>query len=288
MTLAEKAGQPRNKPPHSHGPLSSLSSRTSSTSSTQPVSRTSHAHSSSVRHASRPAQPQSGRHISRPQTSFGYSAQTDRNRSPRPATSMDTRDDDSVLGKRKEGKQQQQQQLSSVSSASLSGPRRGSYDTHLNYTSDWSTSAAARSSKSPPQPSTRNSSLCHAMDALSLNQAPSSNATVENNSSLQSPSPSKLPQPKDSPKCPSPTASVVMSQAPSCPKTPQKASRKSPSKVVPFLTRNSQVQAWDESAKLEEFRTMYNQLVKSFEGTANHGIELNQAVELYKSRGMSA
>ncbi|KAL1952995.1 hypothetical protein VTO42DRAFT_3791 [Malbranchea cinnamomea] len=41
---------------------------------------------------------------------------------------------------------------------------------------------------------------------------------------------------------------------------------------------------WDDQTKLDDMMALYDHLVKTFEGTANHGLEMQHAVELYRSR----
>jgi hypothetical protein len=272
--------------------VSSVSSRTAAPSSRHPMERVPNV--SAAAHARKPA---SGRPPARPQTSFGF-AHSDRNSSStcsssRPVSSMDSRDADhsvngNVLGKRKGMKH--------LSSAYKSGfrqpaqPRpperpRGSYDRHMNYTSDWSPSvASSRTSPSLPV-GTRVSSLSAALEKLSLDP---STAPVDQpmDSAVQlSPSRSKLPKPnpdlKPAPSCPS-----FFSPPPSTPRTPRitkRPQRHSPSKVN-FLTRDSNLKAWDESAKMDAINAMMSQFLTSYEGATNRGIQLTEVMEVYKSR----
>ncbi|KAG5289023.1 kinesin motor domain-containing protein [Histoplasma ohiense] len=109
-TLIERGGETRKKAHLSHSASKSMSSRPLSTLSTSTSSRPASAASRNAPHnqtssshgPSSRTRP-SAHNIGRPQTSFGYS-HSHRVASPRPVTSMSSRDDDSqdsVLGKRK-------------------------------------------------------------------------------------------------------------------------------------------------------------------------------------------
>ncbi|PGH15208.1 hypothetical protein AJ79_02573 [Helicocarpus griseus UAMH5409] len=286
-TLAERGGEPRKPNQYGHSASKSLSSRPAYASSTSSSSRpasvasrnTPHSHNSSSTGPSSRTR-SSARNIPRPQTSFGY-ARGHASASPRPITSMSTRDeDDSILGKRK-GMDRLSFTRSPPSPFLEPGPnsRRDSYDSQLNYTSDWSSSLAAQSISNPPRKPMRDVSLTTAMKSLTLHPSP-----------LPVPLPTRdEPQEKSGPEPPMIKTSAKTSRAitpsPIIRRPIKKRSpRKSPPKVKQFLTRDSEVEAWDQDAKMENMNAMCDMLLSRFQGTTNQSAGLKEAIELYKTR----
>ncbi|KLJ08790.1 kinesin family member C1 [Blastomyces silverae] len=288
-TLAERGGETRKQNHFGHSASKSMSSKplysASTSTSSRPASAASrnnpyNPNSSSNGPSSRTRS--SARNIARPQTSFGY-GRSHGGSSPRPITSMSTRDDDlhdSVLGKRK-GMNAFSLTRSPFSLQSNAGPaaRRGSYDNHMNYTSDWSSSFAAQSISYSPREPVRDVSLSTAMKGLTLNP----------HSSSVAPSPRDEVQEMSGPDIRVPKSPV---RRPNCPVTPspiifrslKKSPRKSPPKVKQFLTRGSSVEAWDQDAKMEKMHAMCDLFLNKFQGTTNQSAGLKEAIELYKSR----
>lgn len=212
----------------------------------------------------------STRNIPRPQTSFGY-ALNHGNQPSRPATSMDTQtQNDTVLGKRK----------GTNNSFPFLSSSYGGYDKHLNYTSDWPNSPAAASmARQATTNEVRNFSLCTAMSGLSLNSAPSSKHAE--NEPQNPPSASKLPRLLPSPRAPS--LASLTSHLLHSPK--RQTTQRSPPKMKQFLTRYSQVQDWDQDAKMQDINAMFQKFVSQLEGTSNHSAGMKEAIDMYKSRG---
>ncbi|KAK2791814.1 kinesin-like nuclear fusion protein [Onygenales sp. PD_12] len=285
-TLAERGGETRKPKTFGHSASKSLSSRPvySSSANVRPNSVASrngshNPNSSSTGPSSRTRS--AARNLPRPQTSFGYGPRHG-DVSPRPITSMATRDSDlqdSVLGKRK-GIYRFSLSSSPPSPASNPGPssRRGSYDTHLNYTSDWSSSVAAQSISKPMVKNARDVSLSTAMKHLTFNPIPSSTA----------PSPEIFSHARPAARL---RAAIppfkhrnCVSPSPILDRPKKKSPQKSPPKVKQFLTRDSQVEAWDQDEKMEKMNAMCDMLLNRFQGTTTQSAGLKEAIELYKSR----
>ncbi|KAK2805076.1 hypothetical protein FQN50_006321 [Emmonsiellopsis sp. PD_5] len=284
-TLAERGGETRKPKTFGHSASKSLSSRPvySSSANARPNSvasrNGSHNPNSSTGPSSRTRS--AARNLPRPQTSFGYGPRHG-DVSPRPITSMATRDSDlqdSVLGKRK-GIYRFSLSSSPPSPASNPGPssRRGSYDAHLNYTSDWSSSLAAQSISQPMVKNARDVSLSTAMKHLTLNPIPSSMAPSPEIVSHARPA-ARLPLPK-----PPFKHRNCVSPSPTLDRPKKKSPQKSPPKVRQFLTRDSQVEAWDQDEKMEKMNAMCDMLLNRFQGTTTQSAGLKEAIELYKSR----
>ncbi|KAK2784335.1 kinesin-like nuclear fusion protein [Emmonsiellopsis sp. PD_33] len=285
-TLAERGGETRKPKTFGHSASKSLSSRPvySSSANVRPNSVASrngshNPNSSSTGPSSRTRS--AARNLPRPQTSFGYGPRHG-DVSPRPITSMATRDSDlqdSVLGKRK-GIYRFSLSSSPPSPASNPGPssRRGSYDAHLNYTSDWSSSLAAQSISKPMVKNARDVSLSTAMKHLTFNPIPSSTA----------PSPEIFSHARPAARLRVPIPPFknrnCVSPSPILDRPKKKSPQKSPPKVKQFLTRDSQVEAWDQDEKMEKMNAMCDMLLNRFQGTTTQSAGLKEAIELYKSR----
>jgi len=88
--------------------------------------------------------------------------------------------------------------------------------------------------------------------------------------------PSQLPKP------------VFFNQQPAAivPVSPSKPQR-SPQKIIPFLTRDSHVKAWDTKGRLEDMECLYSELKERMNGTTNESEGLKETVSIYKTRSMS-
>ena len=230
---------------------------------------------------------------------------------------MGTREDvdvaGSTLGKRK-GKHSPQY---NALFHSENGSRRGSYDNNMNCVSNWSNSQAARTqaqAKAKAQAQshaqaqtqavgTRTPPIITQMNNLFLRPA-SVEHSVE--ATLNSPAVSRIPMAKTPVKplfpapasAPSPASKLPVfktpvkppppSPAPTSSRSTKKTTRDSPSKVPQFLTKYSQVQQpWDHDEKLQGMMELCSTFVERMQGTATDGDKLNEAIDLYKSRGMT-
>ncbi|EEH22839.2 hypothetical protein PABG_05050 [Paracoccidioides brasiliensis Pb03] len=294
-TLAERGGEIRKPNQFGHSASKSLNSRpvypllpSSTSSSSRPASaaprNTSHTLNSASNSTTSRAH-SSARNIARPQTSFGY-GRTHGAASPRPLTSMSTRDDDfhdSILGKRK-GMDTISLACSSHASSPFPSlktgptPRKGSYDNQMNYVSDWSSSFAAQSvSHLAARETLRNVSLTTAMQGLTLNTSPPTLILPHGHDDAQ-----ETIRPKRSSSVKTTHGITPLSQ--NIPTPHKKSPRKSPPKVKQYLTRDSSVEAWDQDAKLQNMNAMCDMLLSRFHGTTNQSAGLKEAIELYKTR----
>ncbi len=294
-TLAERAGETSRSniaaPPSSRPISSSVKATTlagtrnpsfASSTSTRTPSISSRnvsgsAFSSSVGPGSRPPSAQSQH---RSQTAMGYNRSTSQTLVPaaRPASSLDSISAESekpALGNRK-GTPPFSISTYQHSSKLHCSKLRGSYDSQMNYTSDWSSSAAARAT-ARPQSSTavrslRDVSLSTAMKGLTIR--PGSSPPGEG---LKTPiTPSQIPKS---------VTPFIQHATPS--KTPKKTL--SPKKSAPFLTRDSNTQdiAWDTRGRLEDMEGLYAELKDKMNGTTNERNGLEEAVAVYKARRTS-
>ena len=305
-TLAQRAGEVR-KAPSNHGMSRSLSvasrstvrdsSSNSSFSSRAPSvasSRTTSRYGSSTGHGHRPTHSQSVRHPPRPQTSFGY-ASSDRVGSPRSKTSMGTRDNvelaGSTLGKRK-GTQQLSSQYNAFFHPQKETRRGSDGNSTNNFSPEWSDTLITRPQLQTQGAGNRAVSISTQFKNLSLNP-PAPVKPLEDNAS-NSPATSKLPVARTPLKPPTPSVSnpafktpVRPSPASSLPRSKKKKIRDSPSKITPFLTKDSNLKAWDQDEKLREMMDLYANLVQHMQGGASSGEKLTAAIDLYKTRGTS-
>lgn len=247
---------------------SSLSSRTSSSRTTSNSS-----FSATVGPGSQP--PSHGN--PRPQTSFGF-RKAGGSSVPRPATSLDTHDEDTsgsqVLGKRKG------MQLSHKSHFHLSP---GYYDKYMNYTADWS----PRPSRLPvPEASTvrkRDTSLSAMMGNLTLTETQAPVDYTQNpcqtkkqvRNTLHSHVPKALHHSRS-------CSLVTPSPSPTKHRSPQRH----PPRIVPFLTKDSNTKAWDHESRLQDFEQVCDALFARMSQAGQDSYGLKETVELYKSRGM--
>lgn len=202
---------------------------------------------------------------------------------PRPATSLDAHEEEpggSVLGKRK-GRRQPHGHFSHVT---YSLPRRS-----------W-TGVSENSSRNYVRPQTslpdmRNASLgsggrlfslCTDTDQLSLNPpptGPSSHQPMQDGPKKHSPS--KIP-----------TISTPVKPILDRPPSPPKHSSKKNPPVIPYLTKDSTVKAfnnyadaeWDQEIREQKMDGWINTIVSRFDQAGQESFALKEAVELYKTR----
>ncbi|EER25540.1 kinesin, putative [Coccidioides posadasii C735 delta SOWgp] len=221
----------------------------------------------------------SARGTTRPKTSFGY-ASTGRNPYARPVTSMDTHQAKragDTSGKLK-GANPSPPVPSSTSPMPIT-PLRGSHDNQLNFTSDWSSSPAARSYRTPTRMPNVDL-LCAAVNDLSISSQRPPGAPPSADRPKRPPA-SRLPCRTSPPKTlPSSTA---VSPCPSIASS-LRSSRRTPSKVNRYLTRYSHVQGWDQAEREEALEAMCGRLMHQIKDSTSLSTGLQDAMELYKSQ----
>lgn len=152
----------------------------------------------------------------------------------------------------------------------------GQYDKHMNYTSDWS---SVRTVLPGPDVSIagRCGTLCTALRNLTLNPTPDQKLPISQNESMNTPH-SKIP--KKTPDPARPPALVTPSPPPSKCKSPKRRPHK-----LPFLTKDSNITAWDHESRERDIERMAESLFARMHQAGNESSGLKEAVELYKSRG---
>lgn len=167
---------------------------------------------------------------------------------------------------------------------SILGPalRGGQYDKYMNYTSDWSSNRAALPVPGASVAACRDSSLCTALRNLTLNPTPdpSQNPIPSSTSHNEHPGTphSKLPKPLNPAR---PPALVTPLPSPS----KRKSTKKRPPEIVPFLTKDSNIKAWDHESRVREFEQMAESFFARMSQAGHESYGLKETVELYKSRG---
>lgn len=160
---------------------------------------------------------------------------------------------------------------------------RESHDSQINLLSDWSSSPTARSRTVPVN---RNSSidvLCAAVRDLSISPRRPSGVPPLGDSTRR-PQESRLPY-RPSPPKPDPS-SVAVSPSASIASS-FRSSRRTPTKVKRYLTRYSHVQGWDQDEREENLEAVLGRFMHQLKDTTSHSVGLQEALELYKSQGMS-
>ncbi|KAM5429579.1 kinesin-like nuclear fusion protein [Microsporum canis] len=273
-TLSERAGEPRKKENLSSKPFAG-SAKTG-----QPrglgVSKT--GASRVPTNGSRLRPPPGTRNIPRPQTSMGH-PNVEKGVISRPVTSLDGRD----VGSSRNGARQPSSLVSPPppSLSPSSKPRSpdnlfptGSCDGQVDASSN-----GLSLSLDHPTFSFRNSSLCTAMQSLSLNHTPPLNIE-RHNKKPQRTSPSKLPIP---------VLPLLLSNkpspSPSSPTIPKKfRKQRSPKKLKCFLTIDTEVQAWDQDEKEQRMSDSMIHVHQIVEEMAKQTAAMTETTELYKSR----
>ena len=213
----------------------------------------------------------------RPTSSMGH-VQTTTDSSvpaPRPASSLDcnsTASDRPALGKRKGTLSISISDYTSIPSSNVGGmgsAANGDESRHLLRSTYSST--PLRHSQSSTFPRLRDTSLSTAMRGLTL----SPNVTPSNEISLfRCSTPSQIPKP-----------GAVRNIVTPVPATPYKVIKRSASpQKVPFLTRDSHIQAWDTKGRLEDIELLYSELTERMNGTLMERNGLEETAHIYKSR----
>lgn len=192
----------------------------------------------------------------------------------RPYTSLDTHEEESpssVLGKRK-GRQ--------ISSKSYQ-VTPGSYDKYMNCTIQWTPSPNPSHTPDGLPPQRRDPSITTLMSKLSLSRpkdAPNEQATLANKAR-------KIPVPCGNTRIPLRQAKSTsqLTHIPSRrkPKSPQKT----PSIIVPYLTKSSQLKAWEHDTRLQELENFADTFFSKISQVGQNSDVMKDAINLYKSRG---
>ncbi|KAI9762978.1 MAG: kinesin-like nuclear fusion protein [Chaenotheca gracillima] len=291
QTLAERAGEAsRMNPPstsrHAGPPIKATSlaaTRTSSLAS----STSSRNFSNSTRTTSGSSFSSSTGYGSRPPSAMKQRPQTamDRSRSgsassktlvpaSRPASSLDEQsatDDASAIGKRKG-----MAPFSSSKFPIASAPRSNTMSSLKSRAARGRLPAAWMDSIAEPAglvatDPVRDLSLDSSMHGLSLSSSRSSQNT---DTTPASTTPSHIPQPKLRPVAAA-SFNVTPSKSPKRSSSPQKA---------PFLTRESNLLAWDTKGRLEDMEHLYSELRGKMDGSMKERDGLEETVEVYKAR----
>ena len=254
-----------NGPPKAHGRANSVAS---SSTSTRTTSRAANG-SSTTRQP-----PRSQSSLAGPRKHTGPSI-------PRPATSLDTHEEEpagSVLGKRK-GRRQSHFLFSNAAS-SLTGPISGVHgDGPRNCIRTQASLPNIRSASF--ESGGRMLSLCTAMDQLDLNP-PSGLPCHQPVQDGPKKSPSKIP-----------TMCTPVKSFLEKPLSPPKFSiKRHPSPIVPFLTKNTTVKAfnqstdseWDQENREKKMDEWFNTFMSRFSQAGQESFGLKETVELYKTR----
>lgn len=255
-----------NGPPKAHGRANSVAS---STTSTRTTSRT--ANGSSI--TRQPARPHSS--LAGPRKHTGPSI-------PRPATSLDTHEEEpagSVLGKRK-GRRQSHFLFSNAAS-SLTEPLSGVHGDGPRNRIRTQASLPNIGSASF-ESSGRMLSLCRAMGKLDLNPPPTGTPCHQPMQDGPKKSPSKIPTMCTPVKC-------FPERPPSSPKI---SFKRHPSPIVPFLTKNTTVKAfnqstdseWNQENRDKKLDELYETFMSRFSQAGQESFGLKETVELYKTR----
>lgn len=192
----------------------------------------------------------------------------------RPYTSLDTHEEESpssVLGKRK-GRQ-------NFSKSYQVTP--GSYDKYMNCTIQWTPSPSPSHTPDGPPPQCRDSSISTLMSKLSLSEpkdAPNEQATLANKARkvpLRSGN-TKIPQRQTKS-----TSQLTHTPSRRKPKSPHKTS----SAIVPFLTKSSQLKAWEHDTRMQQFETFADTFFSKISQVGQNSDVMKDAINLYKTRG---
>jgi len=152
--------------------------------------------------------------------------------------------------------------------------KRG-YDHQFHCTSHWSSPSSAVADKGLIHPLNRfrDVSISTAMHDLTLDPNKCSSSPIAQGEKGPH-TPSQIPKPVSLRK----QSSITF-----LPVSPTRRQR-SPPKLIPFLTRDSNLKAWDTKGRLEDMETLYSQLTEQMNGTTNECNTLKETVPLYKTR----
>lgn len=122
----------------------------------------------------------------------------------------------------------------------------------------------------------RDMSPTFGMSTLTLSPSCS---TVDFDVSLCStPTPSYIPKPR--------SLRMPVTPTPVSPCRPVK--RSTSPKKIPFLTRDSNIQAWDTKGRLEDIEYLYSELTEKMNGTLKEQKGLEESIDVYQSRSASS
>ncbi|KAL3710550.1 kinesin-like nuclear fusion protein [Talaromyces marneffei ATCC 18224] len=250
-----------NGPPRTHARTNSFSSSVS-TRTTQSRTTSASSFSQTVGSGSRAA-------ASRPQTSMTQ-RRPGASSIARPYTSLDTHEEESpssVLGKRK-GRH---------NSSKSYQVTPGSYDKYMNCTMQWAPSPSPSHTPDGPPPQRRDLSIGTLMSKLPLIEPKEEQVTLANKAR-------KTPVGSGNTRIPLRQAKSKsqLIHSPSCrkPKSPQKA----PSVIVPFLTKSSQLKAWEHDTRLQELENFADTFFSKISQVGQNSDVMKDAINLYKSR----
>lgn len=191
----------------------------------------------------------------------------------RPYTSLDTHEEESpssVLGKRK-GRQ-------NFSKSYQVTP--GSYDKYMNCTIQWTPSPSPSHTPDGPPPQRRDPSISTLMSKLSLSEpkdVPNEQATLASEAR-------KVPLRSGNTRIPQRQAKSISQLT----HTPSRRKPKSPQKtpsIVQFLTKSSQLKAWEHDTRLQELETFADTFFSKISQVGQNSDVMKDAINLYKSRG---
>lgn len=254
-----------NGPPRTHARTNSFSSSVS-TRTTQSRTTSSSSFSQTVGSGSRAA-------TSRPLTSMGQ-RRPGASSIARPYTSLDTHEEESpssVLGKRK-GRQHFPKSYQVTP---------GSYDKYMNCTIQLTPCPSPSHTPIGPLPQRREPSISTLMSKLSLSEpkdTPIEQATLANKAR-------KIPLPSGNTRVPLRQAKSTCQLTYTPPRRKPKSLQKTPSAIVPFLTKSSQLKAWEHDTRLQELETFADTFFSKISQVGQNSDVMKDAINLYKSRG---
>ena len=211
---------------------------------------------------------------------------------PRPATSLDTHEEEpaaNTAGKRK-GRPQSHcfypHPISSLPGRSLSTLHRDDLQACLRTQASLPDIRSVSWQSSNSNSST--SSLCRAMDSLNLSQQPPppgpKAARHPAQEGFRKPSPSKIPTMS------TPVKSSFLDKHP--PSSSKGCSKRNPSPIMPFLTKDSSVRSfnifadddWDREFREKKMEEWFTTLMSRASQAGQESFGLKEAIELYKTR----
>ena len=253
---------------------SSTSSRDPSVPGRNPLGR-------SIGHGNRPPTAQSKY---RPQSSIGH------NRAPRPATTPHMRPASSMEVDRSENDKSAAGKRDGMTALSFSTsgrfPRRlserpaaalDSYKHIAHVQSERPVLAVRTAPHANPsnQPkSIRDLSLCTAMRSLTLQSCSRAGGDEDVDPSS---SPTRMPRVL-------PVQTTTPSSCRLPPKTPRSSKHSASPKKLPFLTRETRLQAWDTNSRLADMELLYSELKDKMNGSTAERTGLQEALDIYKTR----
>ena len=191
-----------------------------------------------------------------------------------PYTSLDTHEEESpssVLGKRK-GRQHFPKSYQVTP---------GSYDKYMNCTIQLTPSPSPSHTPNGPPPQRRDPSISTLMSKLSLSEpkdTPIEQATLANKAR-------NIPLRSGNTRLPLRQAKSTCQLTYTPPRRKPKSLQKTPSIIVPFLTKSSQLKAWEHDTRLQELETFADTFFSKISQVGQNSDVMKDAINLYKSRG---